>query len=53
MGPGKNIIPKKAQFFFLKASRRTVTGNQFLPVVIEGGLIYQSVYVRHQEVNHE
>ena len=35
-GQESNIIPKKAQFFFLKASWRTVAGNQFLSVVIEG-----------------
>ena len=27
--------------------------KSILSVVIEGGLIYQSVYVRHQEINHE
>ena len=32
---------------------RIVTGNQFLSIVIEGELIYQSVYVRHQEINYE
>ena len=54
MGPGIKYHTKKGpDFFFLKASWRTVAGNQCLSVVIEGGLIYQSVYVRHQEINHE
>ena len=54
MGPGRKYDTKKGPIFFsLKASWRTVTGNQFLSVVIEGGLIYQSVYGRHQEINHE
>ena len=46
MGPGTKIsYQKRPRIFFLKASWRTVTGNQFLSVVIEEGLIYQTVCV--------
>ena len=53
MGPGKNIIPKKAQMFFPE-SFLTYSDRKSISVCCDwGGLIYQSVYVKHQEINHE